>query len=173
MDDEYMNEELKDDALLLVIRIAVILSFYLGAVIVLESVHSLFTYSSFVQGNINSETNPEIYRAFEQVSQTPALFLTLSVYNILLWTSVIICGIWLLRHHPFSRKMLCILLGTDMIVTLAHLLWDSAFTENKISNPGWFIFFNVIQVTAIAVLSHPKIIDVVNRMPLQRKRISQ
>ncbi len=146
------------------LRIVIVFCLFLAALSVLDAFITLFTYWAFLTGRIDANLYPEWVKAFQEIQQAPFLFIVMNLYNIVIWNGVIVSSIWLLRYYSWSRKMLKSLLGLDMIVTVIHLLWSAWHSQLSIQSPGWLIFMNTMQVGAIVVLSHPRIVNLVETM---------
>lgn len=159
-DRETMRKNAPEDpGTALVIRLAVIVALYLGAMQVLDCLFGLISYWAYLRGRLDMDDSPEWHQALTKIHEAPYLFLGVNLYNIAIWTAVIVFGIWLLRRRGFARAWLCLLLGFDMVVTVMHLLWDATVSDQAYASPGWFIFFNSVQVAAILALSHPRIVQ--------------
>jgi len=164
-----MNEELKALALFW-LRTTVVFCLFLASLSVLDAFITLFSYWAFLAGRMDPTLHADWFKAFQKIQQSPFIFISMNLYNIIVWNGVIVSSIWLLRYHAWSRKMLKALLGLDMVVTVIHLLWEYRRSELVLSNPGWFIVMNVMQVGAILILSHPRIVDLLDGLSLQRKQ---
>jgi hypothetical protein len=153
----------EDPVMALIIRMAVVVALYLGAVQVLDCFFGMISYGAYLRGGLDMDDSPEWHEALSKIHEAPYLFLGLNLYNIAIWTAVIVFGIWLLRRRGFARRWLCLLMGFDMVVTVIHVVWDALVTDKTIASPGWFIFFNILQVAAIIALSHPRVIQEIDR----------
>ena len=153
--------ESKEDFLerTLVLRLAAVVCFFIAAINVLESFFLLSSYWAYVAGKLEPAANQEWQKVFRDVAAEPSVFLGLNFYNILLWNGVIFSSIGVLRFQEWARKCLRGLLGFDMMVTVTHLVWSVYFHAQTMRQSGWFITLNALQVGAIIVLSHPKIIE--------------
>ncbi len=152
---------------ILILRITAVVCFFIAAVSVLESFIGLSSYWAFVADKVDPNLNEQWSKIFSKIEQEPYLFLSLNLYNIILWNGVIVCSIGVLRYYETARKILSGLLGFDMIVTITHLMWDAYNHSNKIGHPGWYITINAMQVAAIIALSHPKIVELTERKSLK------
>lgn len=165
----FMDEEMK--ALVLFwLRATVVFCLFLASVSVLDAFITLFAYWAFLAGRMDPAVHREWFKAFQEIQQSPYIFIGMNLYNIIIWNGVIVSSIWLLRYHAWSRKMLKALLGLDMIVTVVHLLWEVRQGDLTLSNPGWYIAMNVMQVGAILVLSHPRIAELLDGLSTQQKQ---
>lgn len=168
-----VNEENRLADIVLLLRVTLIVCLLIASMSVLDSFIALFAYWAFLTGKMNPAAHPEWYAAFQEIHQTSARFIALNVYSLLLWNGVILGSIWLLRFHAWSRQMLVGLLGLDMIVTVALLLWEAWTKTLQIAGPGWFITLNVLQTGAIVVLSHPRVIELTEQLSPQNKHPEQ
>lgn len=164
-----MNEENHPSDIVLVLRVTVIICLLIASMSVLESFISTVAYWAYLTGRMDSAAHPEWYELFQEIHQAPGRFIALNVYSLLLWNGVIFAAIRLLRYHAGSRRWLAGLLGLDMIVTVALLLWEAWMKTLKIAEPGWFIMLNALQVSAIVILSHPRVIEFTEQFSTQRK----
>ncbi|MGC9327077.1 MAG: hypothetical protein ACP5I1_05560 [Candidatus Hinthialibacter sp.] len=167
-----MNEEEKAAAQFWM-RTIVVISLFLASMTVLDAFITLFTYLAFLAGRIDPNQFQEWHQAFEEIQKAPYLFIGMNLYNIILWNGVIVCCIWFLRYHMWLRKWLKTLLGFDMIVTVVHLLWEVSQGDARISSPGLFIVMNAMQVGIIIALSHPRIVELLEKFSLQQKKAAQ
>lgn len=165
-----MDEDIQIMALFW-LRTTVVFCLFLASLSVLDAFITLFAYWSFLAGRMNPVVYQEWYKSFQEIQQSPFLFIGMNLYNIVIWNGVIVGSIWLLRYHAWSRKMLKTLLGLDMVVTVINLLWEFRQGDLSISNPGWFIFINAMQVGAILVLSHPRIIELLEGLSMQKQTV--
>ncbi|MBN2328636.1 MAG: hypothetical protein JXR73_15955 [Candidatus Omnitrophica bacterium] len=154
-------------------RTIVIVSLFLASMTVLDAFITLFTYLAFLAGRIDPNQYQEWHKAFEEIQKAPYLFIIMNLYNIVLWNGVIVCCIWFLRYHAWLRKQLKNLLGLDMIVTVVHLLWEVSQGDARISSPGLFVVMNAMQVGVIIALSHPRIVELLEKFSLQQKQAVQ
>jgi len=168
-----VKEENRQADIVLLLRVTVIVCLLIASMSVLDSFIAMFAYWAFLTGKMNPAAHPGWYEAFQEIHQTSGRFIALNVYSLLLWNGVILGSIWLLRYHAWSRQMLVGLLGLDMIVTVALLLWEAWAKTLKIAGPGWFITLNVLQVGAIVVLSHPRVIELTEQLSPHKKHPEQ
>ena len=158
---------------LLWLRIAVVASFFVAAVSVLISFLDLVFYLAYMTGNLSASRHPDVTDAIQQIQKTPYPFLVLNLYNIVLWNGVIVCTIWLLRIREWARIGLKVLLGFDLIFTVIHLLWNAYLYPGTISNPGWFILLNALQVIIILIISHPVIVAWIREQDRNRRMMNR
>lgn len=158
---EIRQEQVK---FILILRITLILCLWLAALFVLINLIDLFYYLAFLWGKVSPDNQSEAYEAMQKISEEPLTFLGWNLYNIIIWNLVIVSAVWLFRYYAWARILLKNLLGLDLIITVAHLLWEASRSELKIYEPGWFIAVNAIQVLAIIALSHPEVIQVVQQL---------
>lgn len=146
---------------LMLLRIAVVFSFFTGAYSVLVSFTNLAIYGYFFLygSGINPVENPEWISWWKQIQDQTYPFLLINLYNIVLWNAVIIFTIWLFRFYEWARRYLGWILGFDMIFTVGHLFWLVFRDELHIPNSGSFIMMNVVQVGVIVILAHPKVMQ--------------
>lgn len=146
---------------LMLLRIAVVFSFFTGAYSVLVSFSNMAIYGYFFLygSGIDPVENPEWIAWWNQVQDQKYTFLVLNLYNIILWNVVIVFTIWLFRFYDWARKYLGLILGFDMVFTVGHLLWLVSIDKLDIASPGSFIMMNVVQVGVIVILAHPKVIQ--------------
>ncbi len=156
---------------LMLLRLAVLFSFFIGAVSVLLSFAELFTWFYFVYGGLPED--PEWAAVWQKWETSKLQILLLNLYNILVWNTVVIFTIWLFRLHEWARRILSYLLGFDMVFTVAHLLWLYFRNELQVESPGFMILLNTIQVAVIVLLSHPEVIRVTQTHQALRKTMEQ
>lgn len=137
------------------LKLAVAVAFFLAAVSVLSSFLNLTFYAAAVSGNVDESGDPAMRMALEEIRKSPYPFLLVNLYNMVLWNAVLVVSIWLLRYHEWARTALKALLGFDIVFTVSHLTWMALSGEGEVADPSWFVFLNVMQVSAILVLSHP------------------
>jgi len=166
-------EENERAFLLLWLRITVVICLYLASISVLDAFVTLFSYWGFLAGRMDPNLHQDWYGAFQKIQESPSLFIIMNLYNIVIWNGVIVCSIWLLRYHVWSCRLLGALLGLDMVVTVVHLLFNAWGGSLALSSPAWFIIMNALQVGAIIVLAHPRIVGLLEQFSEQRKQITE
>lgn len=160
---------------LMLLRIAVVCSFFIGAYSVLVTFIDLAVYGYFVfyGGGINPVENPEWISWWQEIQQTKTQFLLFNLYNIIVWNAVIIFTIWLFRFYDWARRVLGAVLGFDMVFTVGHLVWLLYRNELDIASPGSFILLNAVQVGVIVLLSHPDVVKLTEVHTTLRKTMQQ
>jgi len=151
------------------IRLTVLICLFIAAVSVLGAFVELFSFGAFLAGKVSAAEFPELAERMQMIRRYPYPFLALTLYTMILWNTVLIASIWLLRFHEWARKTLRALLGFDMIITVLQLLWEVGAGSRKFAEPMWFIFLNTLQVMAIIALSHPRIVEWTVLQSKQRK----
>ena len=146
-------------------QITAMLCLYIAAVSVIDGLFGLYSYLAFSLGMADPTQSPAWQETFNEFQNYPVRTLGFTLYNIIVWNTVIICAIWMLRRRMWALHNLRRLLSLDMIVTVLILCWPLAFalfTQTEIqarhmTSPGLFIFVNALQVGAIIVLAHPRV----------------
>ncbi|MBI1390375.1 MAG: hypothetical protein GC154_18205 [bacterium] len=151
------------------VQAAALISLFIAAMSVLDALIGLMSFWAFVADRLDPAKNPEWHEALARRNESPAFFILLNVYNVILWNLVIVCAIWLMRGYGWTLRWLRRLLEIDMMVTMINLLGPWAlyltFGSQKplpIFEPGWYITFNALQIGAIIILSYPAINKAVN-----------
>jgi len=151
------------------LRIATIGCMFLAALSVLDAFVVLVSHLAFLSGSLTTENDPA-YKAFiETIEQAPYYYMTLNLYQIIMWNLILLASLWLFRYLNWARRALVMLLGIDMIVTVLLLLGEAVNGQLKINQPGWFLVLNATQVLLIIVLSHPRMIAITESFSLERK----
>jgi hypothetical protein len=140
---------------LMLLRIAVVFSFTLGAFGALLHFVLQFWYWSIAFFGTH---DPAWVMWWQEVEQNKQEFLLWNIYNILLWNAVIVFTIWLFRFYDWARRFLGLILGFDMVFTVANMVWMLYTGELNVVYPGITILSNTLQVGVIVLLSHPEVI---------------
>ncbi|MBZ0255563.1 hypothetical protein K8I31_05850 [bacterium] len=162
-------EESENQGPLFLMQATALVCLYIAAVSVIDAFFGLYTYLAFSLGIIDPAQSTDWQRAFEEFQHYPIRTLGFILYNITVWNAVIICAIWMLRRRLWALHNLRRLLSLDMIVTVLSLCWpiftaliyQTEVRARQMSSPGVFIFVNALQVGAIIVLAHPRVLQAV------------
>lgn len=136
-------------------------SLFIAALSVMDSIAGLNLYYEYTTGTIQAESYPELHSVFEKMEKSPFSFLGLNLYNIVLWSGVIVCSVRLLLFQRWAYKTLWILLSLDIFFTVLLLLYEAWQGTLTIGSKGWFLFINTLQIGTIILLAHPRINDLI------------
>lgn len=164
------------------IQFCVICSLFLAAITVLDGFFGLFSYLAYLRGDISPVHQAELHEAMAEMSKTPVKSMGLTLYNLIVWNTVIVLSIWVLRRRAWAYHSLRHLLGFDMIVTVLLLLYpllSSAISGQPlgvrpIPNPSVYILMNMLQVGVIVAMAHPRVQEaIVDEGPDEGRRNEQ
>lgn len=130
---------------------------------------NLVLFIQYKLGAHSIQKFPELETFLLQIDQSPFFFLLENLYTIVVWGGILFCAAWLYRFPTRAWQGLRFLLGIDVFITVAQLLYRSWKGSLVIEDGGFFILLNTMQIFSLIVLSHPNVVDTIHWIARQRK----
>lgn len=147
----------EQDSTVWIFYTGVVFTFYIAGTSTIDAFVLFYVSCSYLLGHLNPAAYPEWHTTFQKIDLSPASFLLLNLYNIIIWSIALVCSILLISFKTWCLNALRFLLGFDMFFTVFNLIYETLTGTVQISDKGWFITLNIIQVIVILIFSHPKI----------------